>query len=219
VVAGRDTRATWESLAECFAQVAQVLPRGTLEAAIKRDIVEAIRLGRLPARVGRLILYSLRGQQISVQQGVPIPGEFLIIGAPGGAASFPIDWLRSRAVRKAGHGWPRVELEGIEVNAQRRALLWPRPLPMDAATSKVPDVAPRRPRGYQADRVMLAIDQLEKDGLKLSNYTEAELQLIVLKQIPRGRSGLGEPSRQVRARVIRFRLELAVRSQRQAVAK
>ena len=63
--------------------------------------------------------------------------------------------------------------------------------------------------GYQAARVDRALDRLEAEGRKLSDYTDAELRRLALKQIQSDepeRTGIASPSRQTLDRVIRRRL-------------
>jgi hypothetical protein len=70
------------------------------------------------------------------------------------------------------------------------AMLPPEELPNDSAGL-----------GYQATRVARALDHLEAGGLKLSDYTDAELRRLVLKRIPK-RDGEALPSRQTLDRMI-----------------
>ena len=68
------------------------------------------------------------------------------------------------------------------------------------------DVAARE--GYQAARITRALGRLEAAGLELSDYTDAELRLLVQKQIESDepkRTEIPPPSRQALDRVIRQR--------------
>jgi hypothetical protein len=65
-----------------------------------------------------------------------------------------------------------------------------------AASPELREALGAQPRkGYQSDRVKIALDRLEKRDLKVDDYTAADLRQLVLNEIPE-RKGKAKPSRQ-----------------------
>ena len=62
------------------------------------------------------------------------------------------------------------------------------------------------PKGPQAERVGKRLDQFEREGIVLSDYTVADLRGMLERKFKDEKLGLALPSRQTMDRVIRQRL-------------
>jgi hypothetical protein len=97
-----------------------------------------------------------------------------------------------------------VTIQNVEVLLPTYAEVPSPPADAPATSPAPPRKVSKAGRGYQTARVDRALDDLETKGLKLSDYTDAELRLLALKQIPK-RDGEALPSRHTLNRAIRRR--------------
>jgi hypothetical protein len=132
---------------------------------------------------------QIRLSDFYTQQGDRLPGDRLL-GYRGYRT-------RIRSAPDAGGG---VLVEGITPDTKPSAASPSPPRKvLGAATGE----------GYQAIRITRALDCLEDEGLKLSDYTRPELRRLVLEVLERkpNPAGIPAPSPQTLDRAIRRRLE------------
>jgi hypothetical protein len=140
------------SLADVLRHVVLTV-KPTPEADIKSEIIEEMHSGRLPHLVDRRIEWLSRplshdepfvmpkaevGEPVLVPReppkpppmqvvhGEPMPSEVFAVSKEG-LGSLQIDWHNSRAVRRAGAEWPRIDFEGIRCSREHLLMLWPPP--------------------------------------------------------------------------------------------
>jgi hypothetical protein len=130
----------WVPLADVLRHV--ITLRRAPEADIRSEIIEAIASGKLPHFVERTTKYLPRlfvtnavasyptdapkeqPLKIEVRHNEPMPPEMLERGKVG-QGSLYIDWQKSRAIRRAGLTWSRIEFEGIRCSREHMLALWP----------------------------------------------------------------------------------------------
>jgi hypothetical protein len=118
------------------------------EIDIRSDILEALRSGKLPHWVDRTIRYLPRPLDalksdpppMEVLQNEPMPPEVLEINVIG-RGSLHIDWRNSKATRRAGSTWLRMEFEGIRCSLEHMLALWPGQVAEPIAPATVPTAA------------------------------------------------------------------------------
>ena len=152
--------AVWVPLADVYRHL--VALGWTLEDA-KNQILEALRKDLVQHWVGRTIRWLPHPPGASLQQLQKLPpSEVLIEQATltaevleksvSGRGSLHVDWLNSRATRRAGTGWDRIEFGGISCSRDDILKLWPVPAQADPAPLErsIADVGPAQPESEQA---------------------------------------------------------------------
>jgi hypothetical protein len=140
------TALDWVPLADVYRHAVSASLNRRPEAEIGSEILEAMRSGKLPNQVKQTIRYPPRPPgaptseppPMEVTHNTPMPMEVLTIGIAGGRGSLHVDWQNSRATRRAGRVWDRIEFDGIWCSRARALALWSielTPGPVAAATA------------------------------------------------------------------------------------